>query len=127
MACSVCLFSDNLEHMYQCEYCKKNFHFNCVEYFDQKNIEISIDNNSIWYCNECIPYNSKFYKEPLLNNNLNDNDINKIANLTISGLLNDGHHSKQLYLIEILKNLYGEKYNDIVDYYNYLGYSWDDS
>jgi len=63
----------------------------------------------------------------LPNINLNNNDINKIANLAISGLLNDGDHTKQLYLIEILKNLYGEKYNDIVDYYNYLGYSWDDS
>jgi len=25
MECSVCLFSDNLEDMYQCEYCKKPF------------------------------------------------------------------------------------------------------
>lgn len=59
--------------------------------------------------------------------NINLNDINKITDLTINGLLIDGDHHKQWYLIEILKNLYGEKYNDIVDHYNYLGYSWEES
>lgn len=125
MTCSICLFSDNCEHIHQCEYCKKNIHFDCAEYFDQKNIIISIDNNSSWYCNECIPYNTTYYKKPLPNINLND--INKITDLTINGLLIDGDHHKQWYLIEILKNLYGEKYNDIVDHYNYLGYSWEES
>jgi len=116
--CEKCQFSDDLENMYQCEYCKKSIHLNCADFFDCKNIQTSIKTLSSWYCQDCLPFHNYYnIKEPIHKPNLDLNDISKIAGLAISGLLNDCKNSN-----EILKIIYGDNYKNLIEYYKYLGY-----